>query len=69
MKLYGLFFAHYDYHEWVDLVCVSNNRLKLAMYWEDNCEKYTLESEEVHYEIKDSGLETPHYFIAEVKYV
>jgi hypothetical protein len=31
-KLYGLFFNNYDYHEWKNLYCVSEDKKKLREY-------------------------------------
>lgn len=52
MKLYGLFFAQYDYHEWIDLVCVSDSKDKLKKYHKDMQYPYKLCSLQEHYDIR-----------------
>lgn len=67
MTMYGLFYMTYDYHEWENLVCVSDSIDKLIRYAKGKGCPITVlpdnKDEHDHYASK----ETAHYVISEVE--
>ena len=64
----GLFYYHYDYHEWEDLVCVSTDKAKLAKEVENDnrSDTNTLVLTETEHKTM-AKIEQEHYFIRKVE--
>lgn len=59
--MYGLFLYMYDYHEWEDFICCSEDEGKLGVHWSELSTGWPLVEVDEHDSYRDQ--EMPHYII------